>query len=119
MCGSAPLRVMDTLPNYDLTNEEEYMKNTILTIVIFVFTIGIFTLSIDGINSKADAEGAKTLQNAITKATVQCYAIEGRYPSSVEYLVENYGIQIDEDKYAVFYEGFASNIMPDITVTEI
>lgn len=111
--------VRHTSTNYDLTDKEDYMKNTILTIVIFVFTIGIFTLSINGINSKADTEGAKTLQNAITKATVQCYAIEGRYPSSVDYLVEHYGIQIDSDKYAVFYEGFASNIMPDITVTEI
>ena len=32
------------------------------------------------------------------------------------YLEENYGVQIDHDKYNVFYDGFASNIMPDITV---
>ena len=43
-------------------------------------------------------------------------AIEGRYPPSVEYLEENYGILIDRDKYDVFYSGFASNFMPDITV---
>ena len=44
------------------------------------------------------------------------FAIEGRYPPSVEYLEENYGVQIDHDKYNVFYDGFASNIMPEITV---
>ena len=44
------------------------------------------------------------------------YAIEGRYPPSVEYLEEHYGIQIDRERYNVFYSGFASNIMPDITV---
>ena len=32
------------------------------------------------------------------------------------YLEENYGVQIDHDKYNVFYDGFASNIMPEITV---
>ena len=40
-------------------------------------------------------------------------------PPSVEYLEENYGIQIDHDKYNVFYDGFASNIMPEITVIPV
>ena len=65
---------------------------------------------------KADARGADTLRDAIRRASVQCYAIEGRYPPSVDYLEENYGILIDRDKYDVFYSGFASNFMPDITV---
>ena len=45
----------------------------------------------------------------------QCYAIEGRYPPSVEYLEENYAVQINRKKYNVFYDGFASNVMPEIT----
>ena len=61
----------------------------------------------------------ETLRKAITRACIQCYAIEGRYPPSVEYLEENYGIQIDHDKYNVFYDGFASNIMPEITVIPV
>ena len=67
-------------------------------------------------SGKAEAEGEETLRSAIARAVVQCYAIEGRYPPSVEYLEENYGIQIDRERYYVFYEGFASNVMPDITV---
>ena len=67
-------------------------------------------------SKKADARGADTLRDAIRRASVQCYAIEGRYPPSVDYLEENYGILIDRDKYDVFYSGFASNFMPDITV---
>ena len=47
---------------------------------------------------------------------MQCYAIEGRYLPSVEYLEENYRVQIDHNKYNVFYDGFVSNIMPEITV---
>ncbi len=68
------------------------------------------------LSGKAEAEGEETLRSAIARAVVQCYAIEGRYPPSVEYLEENYGIQIDRERYYVFYEGFASNVMPDITV---
>lgn len=95
------------------------MKNYILSIMAFICGIVVFIFAINGMGNKSAAEGAATLQQAIQRASVQCYAIEGRYPSSVDYLVENYGIQIDTDKYAVFYEGFASNMMPDITVTQL
>ena len=35
-----------------------------------------------------------------------------------EYLKKNYGIQIDESRFTVFYEVFAKNLMPEITVME-
>ena len=80
-----------------------------LAVVLFVSSALTF--------SKLSGErGAETLRDAIRRASVQCYAIEGRYPPSVEYLEENYGIKIDRERYDVFYSGFASNFMPDITV---
>ncbi len=89
----------------------------IARLLIFVCVTAAFVYGITDIGERASVEGAETLQRAIARASVSCYAIEGRYPSSVEYLEENYGIQIDKEKYAVFYEGFASNVMPDITVS--
>lgn len=47
-----------------------------------------------------------------------CYAAEGIYPPNLDYLREHYGIQIDETRYMVVYDVFASNLMPDITVLE-
>ena len=47
---------------------------------------------------------------------VNCYAIEGRYPATLEYVEEYYGLQINRERYDVFYEVFADNIMPEITV---
>lgn len=95
------------------------MKKYILSITIFVCVVAVFIYGINGISKKSTVEGADVLQQAIQRASVQCYAVEGRYPASVDYLVENYGIQIDTGKYAVFYEGFASNMMPDITVCQL
>lgn len=69
-----------------------------------------------GYLKKGSSENAAVLEAAISRAVVQCYAIEGIYPPSVEYLEENYGIVIDREQYAVFYDGFASNIMPQISV---
>ena len=93
------------------------MKNIMFSLVTFICVIAIFVYATGELSVRATAEGATTLGNAIQRASVQCYAIEGRYPASIDYLVEHYGLQIDNNKYVVFYDGFASNIMPDITVS--
>jgi hypothetical protein len=49
---------------------------------------------------------------------VACYAAEGVYPPDLDYLKEHYGLQINEERYTVFYEIFAENLMPAITVLE-
>lgn len=91
----------------------------LLSIVFFCLVAFAFFRGASVFSGKAKSEGEVTLRNAIARATVQCYAIEGRYPPSVEYLEQHYGIQIDRKRYHVFYEGFASNIMPDITVVPV
>ncbi len=66
----------------------------------------------------SDREGLRLAEQSIRRAAVSCYAIEGAYPATYDQLKEWSGIQVDEERYAVFYEIFASNIMPDITVVE-
>lgn len=82
----------------------------------FALAVVIFASSALTFTKRSGERGADTLRDAIRRASVQCYAMEGRYPPSLEYLEENYGIAIDRDRYDVFYSGFASNFMPDITV---
>jgi hypothetical protein len=65
-----------------------------------------------------EAEATRTLEDSIKRAAISCYAIEGCYPPTLDYLRENYGVYIDDEKYMVYYDVFASNLMPDITVLE-
>ncbi len=95
------------------------IKGYLITVMIFGVVVGAFLNGVLSMSGRMDREGAETLRSAIARASVQCYAIEGRYPPSIQYLEENYGIRIDRDRFYVFYEGFASNIMPDITVVSI
>lgn len=88
----------------------------LLSVLVFLFVLFLFISGVRTIAGRAGRESTDTLKAGIVRAAVQCYAIEGRYPPSVEYLEDNYGVQIDYDRYQVFYSGFASNIMPDITV---
>ncbi len=97
-------------------NSLKEIAGNLIPLTVFAGMIAIFISGILLFSQKADSKGADTLRDAIRRASVQCYAIEGRYPPSVEYLEENYGIQIDRERYDVFYSGFASNFMPDITV---
>ena len=47
-----------------------------------------------------------------------CYAVEGAYPESLDYLKENYGLTYDENLFFVDYHIDGSNIFPDITIIE-
>lgn len=88
----------------------------LLSAGIFLALTGIFAGGIIAFGGKTQEEEANTLRKALARASVQCYAIEGRYPPSVEYLEQYYGVHINREKFHVFYSGFASNVMPDITI---
>lgn len=65
-----------------------------------------------------DEEGLRMAQEAIERAMISCYSLEGVYPASYEELKSKSGLAIDDERYAVFYEVFASNIRPAVTVLE-
>lgn len=64
------------------------------------------------------AQAAESVRAAVLDAAVQCYVLEGAYPRSLAYLEENYGVQINRDRFIVSYEAFASNLLPDVLVLE-
>ena len=79
-------------------------RGLLLSFLLFLAAAAAFGAGSLGFLNRTGQRSQETLRKAITRACIQCYAIEGRYPPSVEYLEENYGIQIDHDKYNVFYE---------------
>ena len=58
------------------------------------------------------------VEQSVRNTVAQCYALEGKYPDDLEYLQQNYGLQLDTDRYIYHYEKFASNILPDVRVFE-
>lgn len=88
----------------------------IIFIIGIVFVFVIFAAVLSDLGSDKRAEDKAQLEKAIAHAAVACYAIEGSYPPSVEYLQEHYGVRIDSRQFTVKYELYASNLMPDITV---
>lgn len=61
-------------------------------------------------------EGAAAIREAVLRSAQQCYVVEGVYPPDLNYLEENYGLQINTEDYYVVYDIFASNLPPTIRV---
>ena len=78
----------------------------------------LFLSGLSHLEAGQRSEGRQQLEDAVRRAAVACYAAEGIYPPSVEYLEEHYGVQVNRDRYTVIYDVFASNLMPDVTVLE-
>lgn len=93
-----------------------YLKNLLISLGIFAAVFLAFWLAVSSVSSRTDEEEMRTLQTAVMRGITHCYAIEGTYPSSLDYLKENYGLIYDEDHYFIDYQPLGSNLMPDVTI---
>ena len=95
-----------------------FWLSTALGLLLF---IGVALWVLHGVRDAAavsDLEGLKMAERAVRQAAVSVCALEGAYPATYDDLKARSGIAVDEDKYTVFYDIFASNLMPEITVLE-
>lgn len=90
----------------------------ILLPVAAVLVVLAFLTGISNLTQGRAQEDQVQLEEVLRRSAVACYAAEGIYPPDLAYLEEHYGVQIDQERYTVIYEVFASNLMPDITILE-
>ena len=94
-----------------------FVRGLLITLVVFIALIYCGMSLFRGVSSVSSAAQTELVQNAVRRAAVTCYAVEGAYPSTLDYLKRNYGLIYDEENYFVYYNSFASNILPEIRVT--
>ena len=93
-------------------------KKDVAAILIFVALIVAFVLLINNITGKGNGRELEIVRDAVKNAALTCYAVEGMYPDDIQYLRDHYNLSFNEDKYVVYYEPFASNVIPAIKVVE-
>lgn len=86
-------------------------------LAFLLLMVGVL-FSIRYIENKTSEESVQVVESNIRKAAISCYAIEGAYPQTMDYLEDHYGLQFDHDKYVVEYDIIGSNVMPWIAVAE-
>ena len=101
-----------------------YHENTnswirqLASVLLFLAIFAAFFLGISGVSDEADRKQTESLQLAISRGIAHCYATEGHYPESLDYLKEHYGIHYDPDVFFVDYQVLGANLFPDVTVIE-
>lgn len=90
-----------------------------ITGIVFLLLALLFVLSLTSTTQSSAARESEVLDSALRRAIVTCYAVEGRYPPSLDYIAENYGVLVDETRYSVYYDAFAANVMPTLRVSRI
>ncbi len=105
---------------FSKSQPKKRMRSALLWPVLSFVCAGVaFILGINSLSGATSGNEAATLAQTIARSSVHCYALEGVYPQSLNYLKEHYGLSYREERYFVDYRCFARNIMPEITVVEI
>lgn len=101
---------------FSFGKQRRKLKSTIwLTLIICVVLVCLLWVGVNQISASSSSESLKFAEKAVKRALIQCYAIEGRYPDSIDYLAEHYGLILNEN-YFYHYAAFAANLMPQVAV---
>ena len=95
-----------------------HKREIAVILLIVVLVVGVWML-VSRLGSSSGEAQTEFVIEAVHNAALTCYAVEGAYPSDLEYLRSNYGLAYDQSRYFVRYDSFGSNLMPDISVTEV
>ena len=94
-------------------------RREIAIVLVMLLVVGGVWLLINRVGTSSGNAQTQFVTEAVHNAALTCYAVEGAYPTSLEYLRKHYGLAYDQSRYLVRYDAFGSNLMPDITVTEV
>ena len=88
----------------------------ITPILFSVLVLVIFYFSVSSLSASATDEQKKNLESTLRRGIMQCYALEGSYPESLDYLLNNYPIYYNENSFYIDYQIIGQNIYPSVSV---
>ena len=95
-----------------------YRREIAIVLVMLVILAGVWML-VSRVGTASSGAQTQFVTDAVHNAALTCYAVEGAYPNNLEYLRSHYGLAYDQSRYMVTYSAFASNLLPEIYVTEV
>ncbi len=90
-------------------------RNLLLLLILFLG----FLVAFSRLDEGQREQDRQQLEMVLRRTAVACYAAEGFYPPSVDYMEKHYDLQYDKERYTIRYEIFATNLIPEITVLEV
>lgn len=93
-------------------------RRDVAALALFAAIVLAFCLVVDQLTRASDQAELTLVRDAVKSAALTCYAVEGAYPEDIDYLRQHYGLAYNEERYMIYYDAFASNVLPDIRVVE-
>lgn len=96
-------------------HQDKNSKAKYLYLLCPVILVAFFFL-VNSVDESTIEKQKESLNIAINKDILHCYAVEGYYPPSLDYLKNHYGLTYDEDLFFIDYRPIGSNLRPDVTI---
>ncbi len=93
-----------------------YLHKIRLPLVAFIILFLLFFRGISSIDQASVEQQQEILATSLQRNITQCYALEGTYPPSLEYIITNYGLIYDDNLFFLDYQFIGSNIYPNVTI---
>jgi competence protein ComGC len=90
-----------------------------IIVLIVLLVILLVWQSLANLGERSRDSGIQVARQAVERAIMQCYALEGAYPPSLDYLREHYGLVVDTVRYAYVYEVVGGNIHPVVSISHL
>ena len=90
----------------------------IAALVLFAAILTVFLFAIHSLETGNKARERETLEKALNRTIAYCYAVEGRYPESLTYMEETYGLTYNEEDFIVDYRVDGANLYPKVTILD-
>lgn len=103
---------------FETRKQNPFLRNFSVSVVGFLIVLSVFVAGVSNVSRRADAQAARTLEQAVNRGIIRCYTIEGSYPGSLQYLKDHYGLTYDEERFFVDYQVLGSNIIPEVTIID-
>ena len=87
-----------------------------LLILLLCAALALASLLVKDPGRDLGEESAAAIRDTVQRTARQCYVVEGVYPPDLQYLQDNYGLQVNTEDFYVTYEAFASNLPPTVKV---
>jgi hypothetical protein len=86
--------------------------------LLLLLVLAAFSFAAGRISDSNRTQEKELLSRSLERSITQCYALEGSYPPSLDYLKEHYGLTYDSSHFFIDYQYIGSNLRPDTTIIE-
>ena len=87
-----------------------------LSCLAYIVLFALFLYGVSSVGRTTVDRQEESLRTAMRRNITHCYAVEGFYPPSLEYIETHYGLTYDKDRFFVDYQPIGSNIVPNVTI---